>query len=221
MSKEVKNPGSRNKNPNYDTMSHDDRVKQERSHPVSARIDLVNLARIALYYQTQGMHIRTMSQLVNWSVDLLCEVLIANDALDTSYIATLADAVNYLSVNDLIQTQTKHFTKRVQKKLSTALRYETLREKGIDPKTYGKREGSEVEIGYGELHRRDSIVPPPNMGVVHKTLEETVAEAIKAGKESGLIVGDDWTRERQQKDRERIEQENAPIKQGDLKIVDE
>ena len=214
MSKEVKNPGSRNKNPNYDTMSHDDRVKQERSHPVSARIDLVNLARIALYYQTQGMHIRTMSQLVNWSVDLLCEVLIANDALDTSYIATLADAVNYLSVNDLIQTQTKHFTKRVQKKLSTALRYETLRDMGGEPEELDKR-------GHKELHRRDSIVPPPNMGVVHKTLEETVAEAIKAGKESGLIVGDDWTREQQARDKKIAEQENAPIKPGDLKVVDE
>ena len=201
-------------------MSLREEIKQERSLPVSARVDLVNLARLDLYYQEQGMYIKNMSQLVNWGIDLLCEVLSANGAL-SGRIKTLAEAVQYLEARQLMQ---QNIRKKAQQKLGTALRYETLREKGIDPKTYGKRDGSEVERGYGELHRKDSVVPPPNMGVVgvrHKSLEETVAEAIKAGKESGLIVGDDWTREQQTRDKKIAEQENAPIKQGDLKIVDE
>jgi len=188
-------------------MSLRDELKQERTLPVSARVDLLNLARIDLYYSTKGHYIKTMSQLVNWSVDLLCEVLMANDALDRGRIPDLASAVQYLKARGLMQVGTKSYAKRVQQKLGTALRYETLRRMGGNPADIDPR-------GHSELHRKDSVVPPPS-------IDEIVAKAQQAARDSGIIVDDEWVDESKERDKKIVEKENAPIDMSTMKFADE
>lgn len=184
-------------------MSLRDKIKQERTLPVSTRIDLVNLARMDLYYQLQGYHIKTVSQLINWCVDLLCEVLIANKAMDTTKITTLGDAVTYLKARGMMQVGTARYTKKIQQKLGTSIRYETLRGQGKNPEQIDP-------AGHSELHRKDSIIPPPDMEVI-RPVEEVVAEASQAAKDSGMIVDDDWEGKRRKADADIIAKENAPI----------
>ena len=62
-------------------MDREQEIKVEASIPVSSRIDIRVLAEMCAYWDESGRYIKTMSQLVNWSMDLCSQVLKINDML--------------------------------------------------------------------------------------------------------------------------------------------
>lgn len=123
-------------------------IKQESSIPVQSRVSFMSLARLHMYWVREGYSIKTMSQLVSWSVDLLCEVLEANEKMPED-IDSLAKAHRYLQIHGLYQGSTK---KLAMKKIGTALRFEALREHGIDPKSH-------IPLQHKMLHKEGSVEP--------------------------------------------------------------
>ena len=175
-------------------------IKQESSIPVQSRVSFMSLAKLHRYWIDEGYSIRTMSQLVSWSVDLICEVLEANGKMPGD-INTLAKAHQYLQVHGLYQGSTK---KLAMKKISTALRFESLREHGIDPKSH-------VPLQHKMVHKENSVRPLDclvDSGTSGTSDEEweriqrrireedekdriaLVKAAVKTAKDSGLVVSE-------------------------------
>lgn len=150
------------------------RLRQESSIPVQTRVSIVSLAELDLYWFREGHSIRTMSQLISWSLDLLREVLEANGKVPGEF-DTVAKAHQYLQARGLYQRGMKE---RGIKKISTALRFESLREEGLDPR-------SVAPIQHNILHRKGSVEP----------LEGKV--------DSGYTTDDEW-----EKMQEKIKEEN-------------
>jgi hypothetical protein len=174
-------------------------IKQESSIPVQSRVSFMSLARLHRYWVDEGYSIRTMSQLVSWSVDLLCEVLEANEKMPGD-IDTLAKAHQYLQVHGLYQGSTK---KIAMKKISTALRFEALREHGINPESH-------IPLQHKMLHRENSVRPldclvDAGKGTSNSEWDEiqrrikeedekdariAKEKAMKSAKEAGLVVSE-------------------------------
>ena len=217
-------------------MSYNKEIKQERSVPVQSRIDIVSLAKIAKYWETK-CEIRTMSQLVSWSIDLLMEVLDNNNVIEIDDM-NIADARNYLSSKGLIQ---KSMNKKGIRKIATSMAFESLRDEGVDPKEYTEKQ-------YTILHNKGSV-KPYNGEVSNREVEaakKLIARArankekmnnydpIQAAKDSGMkVVGNNeggikkgmsneelnaYDVERERKIRE---MENAPVDVSMFNVVKE
>jgi hypothetical protein len=130
-------------------MNKEEERKQEGSTPIQARINLVNLATLDIYWTSQRYRIRTMSQLVSWSIDLLCSVLKSNGVVEEETIA-LVEAHRHLEMRGLYQRSMKE---KGFMKLGAALRFEAMREEGVDPKEY-------VPTQYNIVHNVHSVKPP-------------------------------------------------------------
>ena len=210
-------------------------VKRERSLPVQSRIDLVELANLDTYWVRQGVHMTSLSQLVSWSLDMLCDSLRGAGLLEDRF-KTLGEAKQYLSMKGLKQ---KSMDRVGRKKYAFALKSESLRDHatlpgaGVDPRDYNT------------VHRATSVEPYDGTGKMEsepknftneewdewqeriakekkKEVEELTKETIKNARASGMIVDDeDWIKERQEKDKEIIERENAPLKPEDFDLVKE
>lgn len=134
----------------------DKETKRESSISVSARVSIMDLANLDRYWHSEEVPIRSMSALVSASLSLLVDVLRHNKALREE-IGTVHDAHRWLISRGLYQPS---LTKRNRQKISTALKFETLREEGIDPKSY-------VPEQYNTVHRNNSSVKE-----VHAELED-------------------------------------------------
>ena len=170
-------------------------TKEESSIPVQSRISFMSLAKLHAYWVEEGYSIRTMSQLVGWSVDLLCEVLEANEKMPME-IKTLAEAHSYLQCHELYQKSTH---KRALKKIGTALKFETMRSMGEDPKDV-------LSAQHSMMHGRTAITPDNVVSaggtsdeaweeIQRKIKEENekdraeqVKAAVEIAKVSGLVV---------------------------------
>lgn len=128
----------------------DRETKQESSIPVQARVGLVSLAELVNYWESQGYAIKSMSQLVAWSVDLLCETIKRNEAMPVA-IETVAEAHRHLEQRGLYQGSLKP---RAIKKIGAAMRFDTMRQEGVDPRSY-------APIDYNVLHNKHSVEPSP------------------------------------------------------------
>jgi len=153
-------------------------VKQESSIPIQTRVSFMSLAKLHIYWTLEGYNVRTMSQLGSWSIDLLCEVLEANGKMPAQ-LETLAEAHQYLQRHGLYQGSLQG---RAMKKIGTALRFETLREQGRDPKYNTPRQ-------HEMLHKESSVQP----------FEGTV--------ETGVVVDGGMSDEEWNRIQERIEEE--------------
>jgi hypothetical protein len=124
-----------------------------------------------------------MSQLVGWSVDLLCEVLEANGKMPAQ-IETLAEAHRYLQYHGLYQGSMKE---RSMKKIGTALKFETMREQGQDPQYV-------VPVQHKMLHKKTSVKPlesTVDAGLYNVTTDkewERIQERIKEENEKDRIA---------------------------------
>jgi hypothetical protein len=132
-------------------------IKQEASIPVQARVSIVSLAELIMYWESEGKIIKSMSQLVAWSIELLCEVLRANNKLPRG-VESIAEAHKYLLSKDMYQPSLK---KRSFDKIGAAISFEGMREEGIDPSVkigIGKDiKNSNVVGAYNILHNKHSI----------------------------------------------------------------
>ena len=125
---------------------NDKEIKQEQSIPTAARVNLITLAKLSEWWNSSGHQVRSMSQLISWSMDLLKEILVSNGKiLDTEI--SVVEANRYLSEHGLYQQSVR---RRAVKKIATAIRFEGMREEGIDPK-------AELPSHYNILHNKKSI----------------------------------------------------------------
>ena len=182
-------------------------TKQEASVPVQARVNIVALARLTQYWEVSGYSIKTMSQLVGWSIDLLCEILSVNNLLKDS-ITTVADANRILLSKRLYQRGMEKMTTR---KIATAIRFEGIREEGNDPRYVDQR-------SYKMLHNNKSVEPIRGRVESDLTKEamgkynELFLEGKAANtKRTGLL--DDYNRYKSEKviTGESVEELNRPI----------
>lgn len=103
-------------------------TKQESSIPIQCRVSLVTLAELARYWKNEKYDIRTVSQLNSWSLYLLAEILTTNGMLGEEM--SISEAREYLIHHGLYQ---KSSLDRSHKKISAAIRFEGLRDEGIEP----------------------------------------------------------------------------------------
>ena len=126
-------------------MNEEDR-KIEASISVQARVNIVALAQLVKYWEGAGYEIRTISQLVGWSIDLLYEVLKSNEKIDRGEFS-VADADRYLVSRRLYQ---RSMREKDRGKIATAIRFEGIREDGGNPRDVDPR-------SYNILHNERSI----------------------------------------------------------------
>ena len=119
--------------------------RQEASVPVEARVNLVTLAELAAFWESQG-HLTNMSQMIAWSMDTLRDIVRANYA-GVRKIESVSEAHRYLSEKGLYQRSKQN---RSMKKIAMALGFESLRAEGIDPKDYAPAQ-------MNTLHNKNSV----------------------------------------------------------------
>jgi hypothetical protein len=136
-------------------------IKQERSIPVQGRIDVVELADLALHFEMIGVEVRSMSMLLNCCVQTAHWALASTGQLKVRC-KRVAEAHNVLAERSLFQ---KGLYKRAVKKLQTAQRFENLREEGIDPRDYATTQ-------YSILHNRKSA----EVGNISEVTKESRAD---------------------------------------------
>lgn len=135
----------------------DERIekKAEASIPVQARVNIMGLANLDMYWSSEGYQIRTMSQLIGHSIELLCEILRANQKFARE-LSTVGEANRYLSARGLHQESMRN---RSFSKIGKAIMFENMRAEGAEPSIYATRH-------YNTLHRasedngRPSTVEP-------------------------------------------------------------
>jgi len=137
--------------------------KQEASVPVQGRIDIVTLAELDLYWDSSGVRMMTMSQLLSWSVGLLRETLATNGKLPVT-IETVAEAHKYLEERKLYQAGMR---KRSMKKIANAMSLESMRDAGIDPKEYASSH-------YNQVHNARSVEPLPKVAGLSPLAEKAM-----------------------------------------------
>lgn len=137
--------------------------KVEGSIPVQARVNVVSLADLDLYWNSEGYRISTMSQLIGFSIELLHEILESNKKLKQKA-RTISEANQYLTTRGLYQ---KSMYNRGYKKLGVSIAFEGMREEGISPESYAPRI-------YNSLHNERSV--KPFMGKVEN---ETIKRGIE------------------------------------------
>jgi hypothetical protein len=173
-------------------------ARQEASIPTAARINLVTLAELAKWWEDNGRRIRTMSQLISWSMDLVRDVLRTNGKI-VEVEMSIADANNYLSEKGLYQRSVRE---RGIKKIATALRFESLREEGVNPKDYVPQQYNivhnkqsvqplegKVEVGYVSPYEDDyTKAKLANQQAAYEERKRKTAEAIARAKVEGRIA---------------------------------
>ena len=149
-------------------------VKVESSIAVQGRVSIVELAELEKYWKERGVKIKSMSQLIGWSISLLREILNKNGVLEE--VKTVAAAHRYLEKIGIYQ---KGMKKRAMKKIANAIAFESLRVEGVKPEEYVSRQ-------FNTLHNKKSV----------KVLEVEEATKVyeeieKANRSLGSKVGDE------------------------------
>ena len=116
--------------------------KIEASIPVQARVNIIGLANLDRYWSSEGYQIKTMSQLIGHSIELLCEILRANQKFARE-LSTVGEANRYLSARGLHQESMRN---RSFSKIGKAIMFENMRAEGVEPSIYAARQ-------YNILHR--------------------------------------------------------------------
>ena len=210
-------------------MKYEEEVKQERSIPVQGRVNLVDLANLDKYFMSQGQEIRTMSQLLNWGIGLVVEVLDRNSVLEGK-LDNLSDAGGYLESRRLYQPGIR---KRGVKKYANALTFENLREHGEHPEDYVSRQ-------HKVLHNKGSIKPYANeeakpvistdevnmvnkmVGVIRKKKAATKSKLDTSNTVfKGDMTAEELAKYNSDREEEVIAKENAPIDMEGMKFAEE
>lgn len=223
--------------------------RQEASIPAVARIAIVDLAALDALWLSKGYYVRSMSQLISWSIELLVEELGKQGMLPQTFEA-VTEADEYLRRRGLYQ---RSMEKRGSRKISMAKGFENLRSEGGDPREYAPTQykmmhpvhqvepSPIVEEGNGVIVRNGVrwIEIPGHRGYCYVEGDEAMKEkllkqiemfekrkqaeidkALKAAKESGLVVDEsiihegmtekEATEHIRKLDEERVKAENDP-----------
>lgn len=134
-------------------MSRIDDKKVEASIPVQSRVDIRVLAEMVSWWEEEeGRYVKSMSQLVSWTVELCSQVLKANGVMPR-IVETIYEADEFLQKRGLYQPGMK---KRGKQKLVRGRQLENLRLEGVDPSIGGVEGHNE----YRRSHNSHSVVMP-------------------------------------------------------------
>ena len=101
-------------------------TKQENSIPVQSRVSMISLAELAKYWEGTEYEIRSMSQLISWSLDLLRDILKANEMIEVDgEFEMVVEARDYLVGRGLWQQKV---AKRAFTKIGNAVRFQGFRD---------------------------------------------------------------------------------------------
>lgn len=204
-------------------MVRDREAKVESSMPLQSRVDLLTVADLVNYWESEGVHIRTMSQLVSWSLEYLRELLEKNGLLGDQ-VRTLEDAYSQLELRGLLQRSMKE---RMKKKLAMARGLENVR-----------LDGWEVDRDsriYKTLHNERSVRPREDRSFLATELEsikKSVEFEIKMeqGREKVRDKGTIWDKYRGEfvspeefevGRQKRVEEERERIARGETVVEEE
>jgi hypothetical protein len=122
--------------------------KVERSMPVSARVDLCTLARLDRFWSMRGVRMRSLSKLINWSLEAFIETLEDNQLVGKDEeLMDVRSAYDYLCAKDLKQ---ESIMKRGGKKLMNGVSMNNLRNEGDDPEEI-------IPRAFKMMHKNSSI----------------------------------------------------------------
>jgi len=144
-------------------MISDNDKKVESSIPVQSRIDIRLLAEMTMYWESQGVYIKSMSQLLSWSLDLCKQIIESNGQLP-KIIETVLEASDFLIMRELYQPGTG-MGRKGKNKITRARQLENLRLEGVDPK-FGKSGGKNE---YRLMHNSHSVEALGNIIVGQST----------------------------------------------------
>lgn len=130
-------------------------AKQEASMSVQSRINATTLAELDMYWMSEDKRIRSLSQLVAWSMDLLSEILWANQKMGRR-IESVAEARNYLMRRDLCQHSLHD---RGITKMGKAIMFENMRAEGAEPAIYANRQYKSLHRSPDELGKPMTVEP--------------------------------------------------------------
>lgn len=137
----------------------------ERSIPVQSRINVVYLASMLEYFKDEGISIRSMSDLVNFSMEILVDILRCNGKIMMVEIS-VGEAWEHLERSGLLQPSLKE---RSARKIASAIALDNLRNENYDIDSMSEEERKSLGINtiYNTLHRIGSVsqAPKHKMGV--------------------------------------------------------
>jgi len=187
----------------------DRETRKESSIPVQSRISIVDLAKMDLYWQrVENESMRTMSQLVSWTLSAMVEVIESNGKMPKG-IESVVEAHRYLTARGLYQ---KSLRDRSKSRISAAMGFESLRKQGIDPALASS-------MAHSVVHSKKSIDVYEGSGVdwdeigkrVEEEKERDVEQTINDAKAIGNIA---------ERDEEIVKEENKPVDELDFNIVE-
>lgn len=213
-----------------------DEVRVESSLPVVSRVSILDLANLdKFWWEHEGVHMKTMSQLVAYSLSALLGQIEDNDLLGEK-ISTVEEANRHLEERGLYQ---RSLLKRGKKKLNTALAFENLRREGIDPRRHvpsqysmlhrGRDEGGRGVVSREELGRLVEIyegIEAKEKKEEQKLTWEEVERLGRKGKVGGIKEGmneEELSEYDRAREEEVLGRENAEIDKEELReqIVDD
>lgn len=158
-----------------------DKEKRERSIPVQGRVDLVELADIAVVLSRKGFEVSSMSKLINlcvqmahWALENTEEVMMRHEGVSDAH-RTMVEAGLYQ----------RSMYKVGRKKLLTAMAFENLRKEGVDPITYVPHQAN-------VLHNRHSIDYPnvreSKKEQMRRVYDKVMAEKMASKESKGLTM---------------------------------
>jgi len=107
-------------------------VRREASVPAQSRIDIRTLAQLTQYWFDTGVHVKSISQLISWSLESMVEILRINGK--TGEKPTIEKAEEFMSTLGLMQRGMK------RKKLLIAKTSESLSIEGSSLQSYAPKE---------------------------------------------------------------------------------
>ena len=135
----------------------DKATKQESSIPVQSRVSIVTLAALSNYWESEDRDIRTVSQLVSWSLYLLSEILTTNGMLGQE--PSVEEARNYMLKKGLYQ---RGMDTRGYQKLNNAIKFQRIREDGSSPQ---QSTNPADRAAYNIMHRKPNRFTGASMSV--------------------------------------------------------
>lgn len=138
-------------------MNRESRV--EGSIPVQSRVSIQDLATILIMWEEEGILVKSLSQLIAWSMSVLADRVRAIGRRDE---ISIAEAHRMIEQRGLYQ---KSLKKRSMKKIATAMGFESLRDEGVDPSWVAPRQ-------YKTLHNVKSVegAPQDTMGAMKENI---------------------------------------------------
>lgn len=127
-----------------------DVIRQERSLIINARVDVTEMAELAVVFESNGIRVRSASHFIALCIHQMHMTLVEQGMIgEEDRIDSIAQAWDVLRLYHLT---TKTMEKRNEKKLMMATAFENLRREGVDP-------AINAPHIYKQLHNRSSVTP--------------------------------------------------------------